>query len=679
MGKRAGAGPEEPVRRARSRKGNRMPKGRILAVDDQRYFRELLEGMLTDAGFEVQTAASADEALLVLEHANFDILLTDLVMPQMDGNELVHRVKQRNPDQDVVVVTGVVDVKAAVDAMKLGASEYLLKPFDRETLTGTLEGVLQSRRLRNEHAKLLTENIEYMDERGLLERATALFGFLTIEPLAERIIDGLCVETGAQGGVLWVATDPDRDSLELVSARGLVRLEGEQEQVAFADLPAELVDSNAKSAVLHWGDSEGSEREAVYLSLRDESRMVGLIRLTDKLGGEDFDPLDRSCAEKFADFAQTALCNALRYRALERKSVEDGATGATDFEYFYNAVRNEIEKANRHGRCFSILEVEIGPLDGLREQFGDVAFRQWVTKAVGQLTRLQRSSDLLSIDGLGKFLVLLPETDALGAAMFKRRAFDDLQAGELLAFLGPKSRAKLHVAAVSYPSDGTQLESLLRLLDERIENDGSSRVREWVLDETPIAACLESLLEEGVEERCETVTQITEFVLAEPIRRSAARSLLFAVPGGILAEAVSAGLEALRGRYGQTAISVLGEPPKQETQGPKQETQEPKQETQEPKTEHPEAKPSETTQPEAGEPGSDDPERVMVQWVSPRDAGALPPFLIYFGEGSAYAMICEDAPERDRTRFFHTCDRNVVEHLALQAQHELQPPGGERA
>ena len=178
--------------------------------------------------------------------------------------------------------------------------------------------------------------------------------------------------------------------------------------------------------------------------------------------------------------------------------MEDDATGATDFEFFYNAVRNEIEKANRHGRCFSILEVEIGPLDGLRAQFGDVAFRQWIAKAVAQLTRLQRSSDLLSIDGLGKFLVLLPETDALGAAMFKRRAFDELQAGEVLALLGPKSRAKIHVAAASYPSDGTQLESLLRLLDERIENDGSSLVREWVLDDKPIAACLESLLEGGV-------------------------------------------------------------------------------------------------------------------------------------------------------------------------------------
>ncbi len=614
-----------------------MPKGRILAVDDQRYFRELLEGMLTDAGFEVQTAAGAEEALLVLERSNFDILLTDLVMPQMDGNELVHRVKQRNPDQDVVVVTGVVDVKAAVDAIKLGASEYLLKPFDRDTLMSTLEGVLQSRRLRNEHAKLLNENIEYLDERSLIQRATALFAFLKVEPLAERIIDGLCVETGAQGGVLWVATNPDGDALELVSARGLVRVEGEQELVALADLPRELADSSAMSAVLGWGDREGGEREALYLALREESRIVGLIRLTDKLGGEDFDPVDRSCAEKFAEFAQTALCNALRYSALERKSVEDNATGATDFEFFYNSVRNEIEKSNRHGRCFSVLKVEIGPLDGLRAQFGDVAFRQWVGKAVRQLTRLQRSSDLLSVDGQGRFLILLPETDVLGAAMFKRRAFDQLQASDVLAILGPGSRAKIHVAAASYPSDGTQLESLLRLLDERIENDGSSLVREWVLDDTAIAACLGTLLEGGVEERCETISRIAEFVLAEPIRRSSSRSVLFTSPGEIFGEALASGLAESRGRLGQTRVSVLGEPPK-------------------------------STADDRAEGGGDPP---AVRWVSKPELGDLPPFLIYFGEGSAYAMVCDDAPERDRTRFFHTCDRNLVEHLALRAQHEL--------
>jgi hypothetical protein len=67
----------------------------------------------------------------------------------------------------------------------------------------------------------------------------------------------------------------------------------------------------------------------------------------------------------------------------------------------------------------------------------------------------------------------------------------------------------------------------------------------------------------------------------------------------------------------------------------------------------------------------------MVRWVPEREPGALPLFLIYFGEGSAYALICEDAPERDRVRFFQTCDRNLVEHLALRIQHELHGSGSD--
>ena len=127
-----------------------MPKGRILAVDDQRYFRELLEGLLTEEGYDVVTASSGEEALRILDQSHFDIVLTDLVMPGMDGNDLVHRVKARDPEQEIVVVTGVVDVKTAVDAMKLGAAEYLIKPFDRETLATAIEKILQNRRVGRE-------------------------------------------------------------------------------------------------------------------------------------------------------------------------------------------------------------------------------------------------------------------------------------------------------------------------------------------------------------------------------------------------------------------------------------------------------------------------------------------------------------------------------------------------
>src|SRR5574338_161703 len=127
-----------------------MAKGRILAVDDQRYFRELITSLLSQEGFEVRAASSGEEALHVLEVERFDVVVTDLVMPGMSGTDLVSRIKARDPEQDVVVVTGVVDVRSAVDAMKVGASEYLLKPFDREALARSLDAILQRRRLRIE-------------------------------------------------------------------------------------------------------------------------------------------------------------------------------------------------------------------------------------------------------------------------------------------------------------------------------------------------------------------------------------------------------------------------------------------------------------------------------------------------------------------------------------------------
>lgn len=302
-----------------------MPKGRILAVDDQRYFRELLEGMLVEEGFEVQTASSGQEALRLLGRSKFDIVLTDLVMPEMDGNELVHRVKRFDPDQDIVVVTGVVDVRTAVDSMKLGASEYLLKPFDRGTLANTLEGVLHRRRLRIEHSRLLEENIEYMGERTLIERAMALFSFLSVEPLAERIVEGLCVETGAQGGILWIADKAGADSLRLVSARGLVRVDEESESLAVCELLADFRDGTLRSQIVDQQGNAADEGDSLSLVLRDESRVSGIVRLTDKLGGDRFDAIDRASAEKFVGFAQTALVNAVRFGALERRTLEDAA------------------------------------------------------------------------------------------------------------------------------------------------------------------------------------------------------------------------------------------------------------------------------------------------------------------------------------------------------------------
>ncbi|MDH5566610.1 MAG: response regulator, partial [Myxococcales bacterium] len=336
-----------------------MPKGHILAVDDQRYFRELLDGILTEEGFEVQTASGGEEALRILEHSVFDVVVTDLVMPVMSGSDLVQRVKERWPEQEIIVVTGVVDVKSAVEAMKLGATDYLLKPFDRETLSASLQTILERNRVRSERDRLLDENIEFMSERSLLQRAVGLFTALSLEPLAQAILEGLCHETGAQGGLLWLAGDNTPDTLRLFAVRGLVRPEEERERLEGTELPARLRSGGATTLLTHWNDGSGAPRPALLVALRRGPRLAALIRLTDKLGGDEFDDLDRACAERFAQFAETALGNVDRFRALEQRTLQNPKTGAYRLEYLQDVVRNEIEKANRFGRSFGVLQIGV--------------------------------------------------------------------------------------------------------------------------------------------------------------------------------------------------------------------------------------------------------------------------------------------------------------------------------
>ena len=605
-----------------------MAKARILAVDDQRYFRELIAGMLAEEGFEVHTAASGEEALHLLDSSDFDVVLTDLVMPGMDGSELVHRIKERDPDQDVVVVTGVVDVKTAVDAMKLGANDYLLKPFDSRTLTATLEAILQKSRLENEHARLLAENIEYIGERMLYERALSLFSTLGVEPLSMRILDALCLESRAQGAVIWIAADDsETDSLDLAAARGLVRLTDEPERVAIDALPADLR-GGAGSCLEPWGDGE-SEQPALYATLRRDGRIAGLVRLTDKLEGEEFDSVDTACVEKLLHFAGVALTNAFKVRALERRGLKDPGTGAYHFDYFCDVARNEVEKASRFGRSLALLKIDFGSPRDLRRVGDDDAVAAWLHGVGGVLRGMLRATDLLAVDDAWRFYMLLPEADALGATVLKRRALAALVASDLFTGLDPSDRPQPAAGLAIYPADGSRLEVLLPTLDARVADSRDSRVARLGIDRLPLAESLQALVQQGEVQGPEMARQIARFVISEIARHPRERGLLYAAPGEGLESAVREGLESLRNTQVLTELVVIGDGDRAAFETP------------------------------------------SVTWVPKQRAPGIPPCLVHYGDGPAYALIREETGEGREARVFHTDDRSLVEHLAFRLQDEL--------
>src|SRR6185295_1809148 len=114
---------------------------RVLVVDDQEDIREIMTLELNNAGYHAESYESAAAALTALEKSRWDVVLTDLRMPGMDGMQFLKEIKSRDADMAVILITAHGTVNLAVDAMRDGASDFLLKPFDFNQLKVRLDRV----------------------------------------------------------------------------------------------------------------------------------------------------------------------------------------------------------------------------------------------------------------------------------------------------------------------------------------------------------------------------------------------------------------------------------------------------------------------------------------------------------------------------------------------------------
>lgn len=133
---------------------------RVLVVDDEKDFVEMLSLRLNELGEKVTAAYSGEECLEILENDNIDVVILDVKMPGMDGIETLREIKKGYPLVEVIMLTGHGTTETAVQGMKLGAADYILKPADFEDLSVKLEAARkrkdeQQERIRSAEARLL--------------------------------------------------------------------------------------------------------------------------------------------------------------------------------------------------------------------------------------------------------------------------------------------------------------------------------------------------------------------------------------------------------------------------------------------------------------------------------------------------------------------------------------------
>lgn len=146
-----------------------MSNTKILIVDDELIMRESLAGWLVRDGHHVETVASGEKALAAIGVTRFDILLVDIMMEGMNGLEVLRRIKENDPDTAVVMITAYGSISSAIEAMKNGAYDYLLKPFDPNELGVIIEKII-------EHQAQARENLFLREEVKDQSRFESMIG-----------------------------------------------------------------------------------------------------------------------------------------------------------------------------------------------------------------------------------------------------------------------------------------------------------------------------------------------------------------------------------------------------------------------------------------------------------------------------------------------------------------------
>src|SRR5210317_1404133 len=117
----------------------------VLLVDDEEQFLQVLSERLTNRGLHVISVTSGEEAVALVENENFDAIVVDLAMPGIDGIETTKKIKEKRQDLEIIILTGHATVKAGIEAMKLGAEDFLEKPVDLNVLLERISEAKQKR------------------------------------------------------------------------------------------------------------------------------------------------------------------------------------------------------------------------------------------------------------------------------------------------------------------------------------------------------------------------------------------------------------------------------------------------------------------------------------------------------------------------------------------------------
>jgi response regulator RpfG family c-di-GMP phosphodiesterase len=296
---------------------------RVLIVDDEKFIRDILADFLGMEGYLVRTAEDGAAALNELHHAHYDLVISDLKMPRMGGLELLEAIGHAAPNALTVIMTGFGTVETAIDAMKRGAYDYILKPFKVEEVIHVVQRGLEKQRLA-------AENLRLREALSLYKVSEAIAASLSLEEVLATIGDTALHEIQGDLVSTWL-DDGEGGHFErqrLVRSKPVATLAppvdpkveyGTFDRAAFAEYFAsetELLEQGSKGLRFFATKPEAPLVSLVSVPLRMKQRLLGWIAVASFTKNKRFDEGQRKLLSIVGSRAAAAIENARLYEDL---------------------------------------------------------------------------------------------------------------------------------------------------------------------------------------------------------------------------------------------------------------------------------------------------------------------------------------------------------------------------
>lgn len=447
----------------------------VLIVDDELFFRRLCQDILAEERCRVEISASGDDAIIRLRQGGIDLVLTDLVMPGKDGLEVLRVARQLPDPPDVVLVTGYASVESAIQALKDGARDYLVKPFDPDELKHLVRTCLEQRRL-------LTENQHLKSQIELFQTCQSIASSIDLNRIFPQALDALLRFLETKRGCCFLLKSGGQLQISVLrNLRDDVAHKLLQELIPQLDAHPGFQDCGKYK--LPVGLVDGSR--CYLLPLSEGVELKGGLLLVD--GPSDIgQQISTADLHYLAEQIALGFENACRFEDAQALMYTDDLTGLYNHRYLQVALAQEIRRSQRYGLQFSLLFLDLDRFKEINDRHGHLAGSEALREVGDLLQGCVRDVDTLFRFGGDEFAAVLVETDGRTARIVAERIRQTIEQHVFLAEQGLDSQVTVTAGFATFPTDAVSKDALLDLADRAMYlGKGTRNVINGVEDLSP--------------------------------------------------------------------------------------------------------------------------------------------------------------------------------------------------